>query len=384
MNRGAIAVAPAWRGSRESAARPVGGIFVACCLALAGLAAAETAPLGEDDPVMAAMRDEMTRSLQELKLDGAEGPYFIAYRVFDVVSERANASLGSLLNRGTGASRQLVVELRVGSHDFDNTNYVASSPSRTVRAALPLGDDYDAMRRQIWLATDRAYKQAVNDLSGKRAALQNRTRVEEIPDFSREPPHRHDGRASGKFEPGRSEAMVLAVSGAFRGMPELRMSEVRANAQQSRTYFVDSEGSAFITDRHSVQVEALAGVQAADGVELQDFLTAYGNSLGRHPRGRGARRPSEADGQSALAAARGAVPRPLHGAGAVRRTSGGGTHQPSAGTETRGPQDAAGGEPAHEEHDDLGARQSLSGPPERPGAAPLPRRGQRPDGAAGR
>ena len=278
MNRCAIAVAPTLPGSRESAARSMGGIVVAYCLALAGVAAAETAPLGEGDPVMAAMRDEMTRSLQELKLEGSEGPYFIAYRVFDVVSERANASLGSLLNRGTGASRQLVVELRVGSHDFDNTNYVASSPSRAVRAALPLGDDYDAMRRQVWLATDRAYKQAVNDLSGKRAALQNRTRVEEIPDFSREPPHRHDGRASGKFEPGRSEEMVLAVSGAFRAMPELHMSEVRANAQQSRTYFVDSEGSAFITDRHSVQVEALAGVQAADGVELQDFVTAYGNS----------------------------------------------------------------------------------------------------------
>lgn len=257
--------------------------IAAACLALAGLAVAETAPLGEDDPVMRAMRDEMARSMHELQLDGAEAPYFIAYRVFDVVSERANASLGSLLNRGTGASRQLVVELRVGNHDFDNTNYVASSPSRTIRAALPLGDDYDALRRQLWLATDRAYKQAVNDLSGKTAALQNRTRVEEVADFSREEPHRHDGRAPREFEPGRSEAMVLAVSGAFRGMPELRMSEVRANAQQSRTYFIDSEGTSFIADRHSVQVEALAGVQAADGVELQDFVTAYGKSWAGMP-----------------------------------------------------------------------------------------------------
>ena len=247
-------------------------------LAFAGSSAAQTAPLGEDDAVMTALRDEMARSMQSLKLDGADGPYFIAYRVFDVVSERANASLGSLLNRGTGASRQLVVELRIGSHDFDNSNYVGANPSRTVRAALPLGDDYDALRRQIWLATDRAYKQAVNDLSGKTAALQNRTRIEEVADFSREEPHRYDGRNPGSFAPGRSEAMVLAVSAAFRGMPELAMSEVRANAQQSRTYFMNTEGSAFITDRHSVQVEALAAVQAADGTELQDFVTAYGRT----------------------------------------------------------------------------------------------------------
>lgn len=256
-----------------------GMAVAALCLALASsAAAAETVPLGEEDTVMRAMRDELARSMQSLKIDGAEGPYFIAYRVFDVVSERANASLGSLLNRGTGASRQLVVELRVGSHDFDNSNYVGASPSRTVRAALPLGEDYEALRRQIWLATDRAYKQAVNDLSGKTAALQNRTRIEEVADFSREEPHRYDGRDPGSIAPGRSEQMALAVSAAFRGMPELGMSEVRANAQQSRTYFVDSEGSTFITDRHSVQVEALAAVQAADGTELQDFVTAYGRS----------------------------------------------------------------------------------------------------------
>ena len=253
-------------------------IVAAFWLAFAGSPAAQTAPLGEGDAVMTALRDEMARSMQSLKLDGADGPYFIAYRVFDVVSERANASLGSLLNRGTGASRQLVVELRIGSHDFDNSNYVGANPSRTVRAALPLGDDYDALRRQIWLATDRAYKQAVNDLSGKTAALQNRTRIEEVADFSREEPHRYDGRNPGSFAPGRSEAMVLAVSAAFRGMPELAMSEVRANAQQSRTYFMNTEGSAFITDRHSVQVEALAAVQAADGTELQDFVTAYGRT----------------------------------------------------------------------------------------------------------
>ncbi len=263
-----------------------GAVFATFCLALASAVAGNAASaseadaglLGQDDAVMRALRDEMARSMQALRLEGAEGPYFIAYRAFDVVSERANASLGSVLNRSTGASRQLAVELRVGSHDFDNSNYVAASPSRAVRAALPLGDDYDALRRQLWLATDRAYKQAVNDLSGKTAALQNRTRVEEVADFSREQPHQHDGRRPGELEPGRSEEMALAVSAAFRGLPQLGMSEVRVNAQQSRTYFVDSEGSAFIADRRAVQVEALAAVQAADGAELQDFVTAYGNS----------------------------------------------------------------------------------------------------------
>jgi hypothetical protein len=39
---------------------------------------------------------------------------------------------------------------------------------------LPLDDSYDAMRRQMWLATDTAYKRAVGVFARKKAAFQNR------------------------------------------------------------------------------------------------------------------------------------------------------------------------------------------------------------------
>ena len=57
-----------------------------------------------------------------------------------------------------------------------------------VSGQLPLEDDYQEIRRQIWLAADGAYKEALENLSKKRAALQNRTRTEELADFSREEP----------------------------------------------------------------------------------------------------------------------------------------------------------------------------------------------------
>lgn len=259
------------------------GRTAAALVLLAAAAGAGAVDLGEDSVVMQALRDEMARSMTELKLDEAPTPYFIAYRVVELASERASATLGASLNKGVGESRQLVVELRLGSHELDNTNYVGVRPSRTVRMGLPLDDDYTALRRQVWLATDRAYQQAVNDLSGKTAALKNRTRVEEVADFSREPPHEYDGRSAGALQAGRADAMAVAVSAALKGLPEIRASEVRTNAQRARTYFVDSEGSAFIADKPSVQVEALAGVQAADGTELQDFVAAYGADWGDLP-----------------------------------------------------------------------------------------------------
>ena len=87
------------------------------------------------------------------------------------------------------------------------------------RTALPLEDDYQEIRRQIWLATDGAYKDALENLSRKKAALQNKTRSEEIPDFSREEPFTADRRDAALVEvdTARAEALVRDLSALVPG-----------------------------------------------------------------------------------------------------------------------------------------------------------------------
>ncbi len=52
-----------------------------------------------------------------------------------------------------------------------------------------LDDNYDAIRRQIWLTTDAAYKRAVSIFAKKKATFQNRAEAADVlPDFSRETP----------------------------------------------------------------------------------------------------------------------------------------------------------------------------------------------------
>ncbi len=57
-------------------------------------------------------------------------------------------------------------------------------------ALLPTDDDELAMRRQAWLTTDSAYKNAVQMFSRKKAAFENRNDTEPIPDFSAAPVER--------------------------------------------------------------------------------------------------------------------------------------------------------------------------------------------------
>ncbi len=205
------------------------------CVALGVLLVTISVEAG-DDVVLKAMKDELARSMQKLQLEKLEKPYFIAYRVNEVAATGASASFGSLLSTSTPSrTRGLSVEVRVGDYAFDNTNFFAapsfaSGPIGSVFAGsfqLPLEDDYQAIRRQIWLATDAAYKKAVEDLSKKRAALQNKTRSEDLHDFSRvDAATLTATTTAAEFNRPEAEALVRELSAAFRAMPDVFSSRV--------------------------------------------------------------------------------------------------------------------------------------------------------------
>lgn len=248
--------------------------------------------LAQESVLMKALRDELGRTMEKLQLEDMERPYFVAYWVQETNSLRIEASLGGLLGNRKASNRYLSVQLRVGDHSFDNTNFLdtAGFRSRVIRAGgpiyLPLEDDYGELRRQIWLATDGAYKQAVQRLARKRAVLQNKTRVEEVGDFSQEEPVEfRDSRPAVKLaEPAQVEAAVKELSSLFKEAPHVFASNVRAELLNTTTYFVNSEGSSYIKSEPSVSIRVLAETQASDGAELADFVVAYGRSWEDLPR----------------------------------------------------------------------------------------------------
>jgi hypothetical protein len=178
------------------------------------------------------------------------------------------------------------VEVRVGDAKVDNTGFVAPDARGHVRvAALPLDDDYLEIRRQLWLATDNAYKAALEDLSKKRALLQSRTRSDESPDFS-SAEKVEAAAARAPLPPLRLaelETLARDLSAVFRGIPDLTATKVSVTGRHTLTRYVNSEGTAFthIVPRASVLVSAAA--QAEDGTPLEDLFTAYGRSLADLP-----------------------------------------------------------------------------------------------------
>jgi hypothetical protein len=265
----------------------------ALCLLLSAFCLLVSDPArAQDDVVLRAMRDELARSMQQLQLEKLEKPYFIAYRVQEKNTADVLASFGAVLASASVRHRFLTVEVRVGSPKLDNTNFLSMSflnrggLARGFRGVsqLPLEDNYKELRRQLWLATDSAYKKALEDLSRKRAALQNKTGAEEIPDFSAQQPATvTEAPTPAKIDVAQLETLARSLSAVFKGSPAIFADSAHVTVEQRYTRYVNSEGTTFTRGTPVASVVLLAETQAADGAPLRDFLAAYGHSMDELP-----------------------------------------------------------------------------------------------------
>jgi PmbA/TldA metallopeptidase C-terminal domain len=263
-----------------------------CCILLASSVAptARAQDQSRDQAVVRAVRDEMVRTMKELRLAKADTAYFVAYTITDNDYVVASARFGRLMGAGSGRSRSLRVEVRVGDYTFDNTNF-AAMPSLTGAGMrtfigiteLPLDDDYLEIRRQIWLATDGAYKQAVEGITGKRATLLNRARTDTLADFLRaEVTKTTDDMAPIQLDRAAAEALVRDLS---RGglSPTIYTSSVSMSAYTTRTYYVNSEGTSWAKTRPLLTMSAIAATQAADGMPLGNSFRISTRSMSGLP-----------------------------------------------------------------------------------------------------
>src|SRR5271165_3788011 len=147
-----------------------------------------------DDPLLRALQEEMQRSKAQLKLEQVAAPYYIDYRVFDIDQIEVQASFGGIQTNIGSRFRLARVVVRVG--DYRQDSFFGDGKAADGRGAVtlvPLGDDVVALRHQIWLATDQAYKAAAAALSAKQAQLKQYTVDQPVDDFDHAEPVQYVG-----------------------------------------------------------------------------------------------------------------------------------------------------------------------------------------------
>ena len=239
--------------------------FVLLILALCMPAGAEGKPGPAGDPVVQAMKTELKRSMDQLRLDHAQPPYFIEYSVIDVDQFTASASFDALRNRVRVRTRLVRAVVRVG--DYKQDSYEGMGQGHI--DLMPLDDDLLALRRQLWLATDLAYKQAIEALTAKQAKLKQLEVESPADDFARTPAvEMLAPEARLDVDENAWVQTLESVSALYRVMPDAQTFESSLHFAATNRYLVNSEGTVVRQGSPTYTVTVNATAQAPDGMQL--------------------------------------------------------------------------------------------------------------------
>ncbi len=243
----------------------------------------QSAP-ADSDKTLAAMQDELERSRVRLELkipDTGEPahPYFIQYRILDIDVHTIVAEFGALISSTSGKNRIMSVDVRTGNYDLDSSNFITDDGFNGFLGStgtVGIDRDYDSLRQDLWLATDQAFKAAVENLSKKQAFMSRLAKAPSIPDFSTVPP-------TVSVEPLREpdwttrnwEQEARTVSAALRSFPQLRNSRVTYHLIYTTSYLLNSEGTKIRANHSLAAVEASLEAESDDGMPLHNFLAVY-------------------------------------------------------------------------------------------------------------
>jgi len=241
-----------------------------------GLAALAAQPEGEHaarentkDVVLAALTDEMDRSMKELKIDEHPPAYFISYTVKEIDEASYSSCLGAPSTFDHSRERIFTPIVRVGNYDLDSSYPLSNRPVTSF--LLPVDDNYAAVRRNVWLNTDREYKYSVRVLEWKKAYLSTNNVVDRLPDMTHERPLVSlNPLSSLKVDEKKWSEQIQELSALFKKYPTLQKSKVTFIARTVNRWLVNSEGTRVRDSRNQYAVRIWATAQAKDGMPFED------------------------------------------------------------------------------------------------------------------
>ena len=236
--------------------------------------------------ILDAMSEELQRNRTRLKLGENAPPYFISYSVKDLTQTYVAARYGALFDDWTNRDRRVFADVRVGSHELDNSineeldfNFSLKGTSYTTRKEAPLDDDLTALRtravahhrrevqgRPLQPPERRRRARRSTWCAGSEEAALVQPRAAEHLRRPGDGLHLRPGALDGAGAQG-----VRAVQPGGENLRHRR----RVTADKEVRYFVNSEGSRIVTEQTFYGVHLFAVTRADDGQLLDDSPRDY-------------------------------------------------------------------------------------------------------------
>ncbi|MGB7844940.1 MAG: metallopeptidase TldD-related protein [Candidatus Acidiferrum sp.] len=239
---------------------------------------------GDKDHTLQAMRDEMTRAKSRLELaippsNQPVRPYYIEYRLLDMDIREVVGQFGALVTSTHNRSLVMNVGARVGDYKLDSSNFISDEGFRGFigpTGTVGIDHDYDSLRQDLWIATDQAFKEAVETYSRKQAYLSSLARPWDIDDFSRVQTVQHiDPLTNSDWSKRNWDQEARDTSAAFRAFPQIYESRVTYYLVYLTEYLLTSEGTEVRTNRSYAAIEAGMDTLADDGMQVHHLYSTY-------------------------------------------------------------------------------------------------------------
>lgn len=234
-----------------------------------------------DDIIFKAMNDELNRNISKLTISNYPSPFFVSYQFGDGQSLMIQSTLGALRSSNENPVRSQNVRLMVGNYSLNDENFVSGSRSNSAGGSyiqLPLENNYDAIRRAFWIASDQSYKRAIESYDQKLSALKqkNKSDEEKLDDYSKIKPVSLIMKSTPvKYDKVKWEAMAKDVSGEFKAYPQISNSSVSIALANACVYVTSNEGTRIKIPLGIACIWINANSQAEDGELLNDQLLYY-------------------------------------------------------------------------------------------------------------
>jgi TldD protein len=264
-------------------ARGIAAALLLLALSSGGLATTAQAQQ-DNDHTLSAMRDEMARSKTRLELlipgtDHPVRPYYVEYRLLDLDVREVVAEFGTLLSSSRTRNRFMNVAARVGSYKLDSSNFVSDDGFRGFigpQGSVGIDRDYDSLRQDLWIATDQAFKEAVETYSRKQAYLSSLARPSDIDDYSKaEPVELVEPVETPDWTSRNWDQEAREASATLRVFPQIYESRVTYYLVYATEYLLTSEGTEIRQNRHFAAIESGMNTLADDGVPLNHYYATY-------------------------------------------------------------------------------------------------------------
>jgi len=158
------------------------------------------------------------------------------------------------------------VVVRIG--DYKQDSYFGRGQGES--NILPLDNDPIALRHQIWLATDDAYKAAGQALAEKQAAMkQFSADPNPVDDFAKAPQMIDvEPTASLKIDEAGWKKTLEDVTSLYKQYPDVQSVTASARFSANNEYLVNSEGTVTRNGKSTYSVQLSSSAQADDGMRL--------------------------------------------------------------------------------------------------------------------